>query len=1099
MDSDTALAGAYDDRPGGSGAWSELMPVNVEEFGFDENPWAWAEFPNDGATERVDIASAHVIAVLVTLDAARWLPATLDALAELDTRPTRLIAIDNASTDATRTLLDRALDEGVLDAVYDGSREFGFGTAVNAALEFDAANLQDDADTIGFRAVSAQDTHWLWLLHDDAVPAPDALYQLLAHVTTDQSIDLTGPKLLLPRRRHGGQPISEVGVSISDTGRRELDLDVDEIDQGQRDEPQERLGVSTCGMLVRTAVWQELDGLDPALPVFRDGVEFGWRAHLNGYRVVTTPAAQLTHRQVGRAGLRPRGITGRRPGKIDRLLGMLVVAGHAPKGVLPLVWLRLVWSCLVRAVGYLIGKVPGRALDEMLALGSFVAHPGQLRDIRSRTAAIDPVPGTSEVVDALRPPWWSGLRVGLDAVTGTASERYRLVAGDSDVATIDELTGDDFSSATDARPKNLWLSPAAITVAVAVVASFIAARSLFGSGSLVAPALLPAHDSIVDLWRTVVSAIPGAPAQVTPPWEALAALASTALFGQPEWFTTLLLCGVVPLSLLAAYPLARRVINDRRVRLWVCATYSLLPVLLGGTNQGRLALSVVAIGLPLLVMAARALVLRRTRTPEAWRGGWGAGVVLVALVAFEPSMIIFAVLVGILGAIVLRRSPRKIGRIGIALGVPLVVMLPWWPTVISTPGRLFVGPDSVLAGVTPAAPVWQLMLGRDVGPGLPPLWVGAVIFGIIWLVALLGIARRPARRAVLAAWAVALVAFGMAVVISRLVVSVPPAGTEVRPWIGSYLLLGFAALILSAGLGLDGFSGDMKERSFSWLQPATVLAGIAVCLISVGGGVWWVLAGAHGPIERSRLDAIPPYVLNAMKSDARPRLLAIDLSDGTARYSVLADDYPRLGDADRGFTFGGSVSAREQVDDLVVRLVAGTADSDINPQLINLGIGYVWVTGANDDSKARIDNTPGLGTASGNERGIVWKLEPAVARTVVVDGSTRLPIGSPPAPVPAGNQQRQLDLGESADMRWRAELDGRTLAPVANGWQQVFALPADGGTVTYTLPSLMPWLLPFQGLVLLVAGVLAAPAIRRPEVRDPAKTARRAATLSELA
>ncbi|MGH3339853.1 MAG: hypothetical protein ACRDPL_13655, partial [Propionibacteriaceae bacterium] len=110
-----------------------------------------------------------------------------------------------------------------------------------------------------------------------------------------------------------------------------------------------------------------------------------------------------------------------------------------------------------------------------------------------------------------------------------------------------------------------------------------------------------------------------------------------------------------------------------------------------------------------------------------------------------------------------------------------------------------------------------------------------------------------------------------------------------------------------------------------------------------------MLAGAHGPIERSRLNAIPPYVMNAMKADTRPRLLAIDLSDGTARYAVLADDHPRLGDADRGFTYGGSISAREQVDDLVVRLVAGTADSDINPQLTNLGIGYVWVTGANED------------------------------------------------------------------------------------------------------------------------------------------------------
>jgi hypothetical protein len=873
---------------------------------------------------------------------------------------------------------------------------------------------------------------------------------------------------------------------------------VDEIDQGQRDEPRERLGISTCGMLVRTAVWEQLDGLDPALPVFRDGVDFGWRAHLSGYRVVTTPSAQLTHRQVGRAGLRPHGLTGRRPGKVDRLLGMLVVARHAPRKSLALVWLRLVWSCLVRAVGYLIGKVPGRALDEMQALGSFVAHPGRLRELRRRTAAIDPMPGTSEFVESLRPPWWSGLRVGLDALTGAASDRYRLIAGDSDVATIDELTGDDFSSATDDRPRNLWLSPAAITTAVAVVASLVAARSLFGSGSLVAPALLPAHDSVITLWRTVMSAIPGAPAQVTPPWEALVALGSTAMFGQPDWLTTLLLCGVVPLTLLAAYPLGRRLINDRRVRLWVCATYALLPVLLGGTNQGRLALSVVAIGLPLLVMAARALVLRRTRTPEAWRGGWGAGVVLVALVAFEPSMIIFAVLVGILGAVVLRRSPRKIGRIGIALGVPLVVLLPWWPTLISAPGRLFVGPDAAIAGVTPAAPAWQLLLGRDVGPGLPPLWVGAVIFSIIWLIALLGLARRPGRRAVLAAWAAALVALGMAVVISRLVVAVPPAGTEVRPWVGSYLLLGFGALIISGGMGLDGLSMDMKERSFSWLQPASVLAGVAVCLVSVGGAVWWVLAGAHGPIERSRLNAIPPYVMNAMKSDARPRLLAIDLSDGTARYAVLADDHLRLGDADRGFTYGGSVSAREQVDDLVVRLVAGTADSDINPQLTSLGIGYIWVTGANEDIKARIDNTPGLGTASGNERGIVWKLEPAVARTVLVDGSSQSPIGRPPAPVPAGGRERQLQVGESADVRWRAELDGRTLAPVADGWQQVFAVPAGGGTVTFTLPSLMPWLLAGQVLVIAVAGVLAAPAIRRPEVRDPAKTARRAATLSDL-
>src|SRR4029453_2496255 len=193
MDSHITLAGSFEDRPGDSGTWPELMPVGVEDFGFDENPWAWADYA-DEETQRVDVAGAHVTAVLVTLDAARWLPATLEALAKLDTRPTRLIAIDNDSNDATQELLNRAYDDGVLDAVYKGEREFGFGAAVNAALKLDAANLQDDADTIGFRAVSAQDSHWLWLLHDDAVPASDPLYQLLAHGTTGPGNQLARPE-----------------------------------------------------------------------------------------------------------------------------------------------------------------------------------------------------------------------------------------------------------------------------------------------------------------------------------------------------------------------------------------------------------------------------------------------------------------------------------------------------------------------------------------------------------------------------------------------------------------------------------------------------------------------------------------------------------------------------------------------------------------------------------------------------------------------------------------------------------------------------------------------------------------------------------------
>jgi len=230
----------------------------------------------------------------------------------------------------------------------------------------------------------------------------------------------------------------------------------------------------------------------------------------------------------------------------------------------------------------------------------------------------------------------------------------------------------------------------------------------------------------------------------------------------------------------------------------------------------------------------------------------------------------------------------------------------------------------------------------------------------------------------------------------------------------------------------------------------------------------------------------------------RARVLALDLSGPTARYSALADRQLRLGDADRGGTFGGSTVAQQQVQDLVVRLVAGTADSDIAPQLSDLGVGYLWVRGAGEEERARIDNTPGLGAASGTDEGTVWQVEPPVSRSVVTDPTGRTPVSTRPLTLPAGAEGRQLRLGEPADRRWRATLDGRPLARVDAGWQQAFALPATGGRVDWSLPSFAHWFLYAQGLVLVVAGVLAAPAIRRPEVRDPARTARRAATLAEV-
>ena len=1040
-----------------STSWADYRSTSVDEV----DPWAWTG-EDRPPTPRVDTRHCHVTAVLVCLDAENWLPDTLAGLSRLERKPQRLIGVDVGSADSTRALLQRARDQGLLDDVVGAPRGSGFGEAVAAALR-EAPDAQ-------------RENGFLWLLHDDAVPAPDALQNLLAHVVLDPSIDVTGPKLVMPRRRRAVPRISEIGATISGTGRRELMLEPGEIDQGQRDQPEDRLGVSTCGMLLKSKVFAVLGGFDPAIPVFRDGVEFGWRAHLRGFRIVTTPSARISHRQVGRAGLRPSGAAGRRPGKIDRWLGMVVVAGHAPTWRLPLVWLRLVWSCLLRAVGYVLGKAPGRARDELAALGALLAHPGRIRAYRKRLRAGQVAAGAPAVVKSLRPPWWSSLRVGAEVFSGALSDRYRSVAGEVEVASLDELTGDDFASVAEEKPKNPWLTPIVVVAVLFVLGSLLAARSLFALGHLAGPALLPAPDSLAALWGSAWDPIAGAPGQIPPPWLALTAVAATLFVGQPDWLITVLLCGVVPLALIAVYPVVRSVIQDRRVRLWAAASYALLPVWLGGTNQGRLSLSVFALLLPLLVLAVRSVALRRPRVPEAWRGGWGAGVVLVVLAAFEPSILLLALLVGAIAAVRLRRTPRKIGRIGIALGLPLLALLPWWPSLVLAPGRFFVGPDAAATSVPAAPPVWHLLLGREAGPGLPPLWLGAVLFGIIWIVALVGLFRRPRRPLVLAAWLTALIGFSASIVLSRLVVAVPPVGTEARPWTGVYLLIGFAALVLAAAAGIDGVAAGIRGRSFSWVQPTAVAGAVLVGLTTLAGAGWWLWAGADGPISRVRDDALPPYVRVAMQSPARVRTLALELDGDRARYSVLADDLFRLGEADRGFSFGGSIRANAEVETVVLRLAAGTADSDIVPALRDLGISYVWVSGATEAQRSKIDNTPGLGAASGNLDTIVWQVQPPTTRESVVEGVLR--------------------IGEPADPRWRAERAGTTLAPVTVGWQQGFRLPDSApGDVDVSLASPLRWLLLGQGLVLAVGAVLAAPGIRRAEVRDPTKTARRAAAV----
>src|SRR3712207_6273087 len=111
--------------------------VSVDADAVD--PWAWLSHP-DEPVPAVDLSHCWVTGVLVTLDAATWLPETLAGLAGRRRGPDRLMAIDNGSVDDTRAQLERAQEAGVLDAVYAGKPHGGFGQGVADALRQDAGH-----------------------------------------------------------------------------------------------------------------------------------------------------------------------------------------------------------------------------------------------------------------------------------------------------------------------------------------------------------------------------------------------------------------------------------------------------------------------------------------------------------------------------------------------------------------------------------------------------------------------------------------------------------------------------------------------------------------------------------------------------------------------------------------------------------------------------------------------------------------------------------------------------------------------------------------------------------------------------------------------
>lgn len=350
-----------------------------------------------------ELRTAPVLAVVVCHDGEEWLPDVLAALRESNPRPRHVLAIDTGSVDGTWAILAEVATgpERLVDGVLTLPRDTGFGAAVATAVAHARHRWGDPGA-------------WLWLLHDDSAPEADCLGTLLKVADLAPSAAVFGPLALDwadPRL------VAEAGLSTDSSGHRHSGGQQTELDWGRYsaresnfDQDTEVLAVPSAGSLIRLVVWDELGGFDPAVPLFRDDLDFGWRANRAGHLVLFVPSARLRHARALTGGvrladaavaLRQSGATDvarRDPHPLitrlaaDRAHGVRTFLVNCSLLAFVIGLPRLLALCLARSLGFLLIRRLPEAAAEIRAAQHLVLGRGRL--LAARTARRRLGPGT---------------------------------------------------------------------------------------------------------------------------------------------------------------------------------------------------------------------------------------------------------------------------------------------------------------------------------------------------------------------------------------------------------------------------------------------------------------------------------------------------------------------------------------------------------------------------------------------------------------------------------------------------------------------------------------------------------------------------------
>ena len=729
------------------------------------------------------VQAPPVVAAIVVHQPCPWLEEVVTSLASQDYPNLQTLFFVTSSTSSTSTaeteIIRHTLPAAVIRQV-EGNP--GYGPLMNEVS----------------RLVEGE-SGFFCFMHDDVALDSNAISSMIEEMFRSNA-GVVGPKIVM---WDDVSVLQSVGLGADRIGDISPIVEQGEKDQEQHDAVRDVFLVPSACMLVRADLFREIGGFSPDMPLFGEDLDFCWRTHLSGARVLVVPTARARHRKEMDATRSVATMSA-----LEARHRVRTVATLSGRVQLPVVLVQLLLMAIARLV---IGVFNGTFRQAQASLRASIAVVFDARYIIRRRAEVRPyrrVPA-AEIHDLQSrgsARLWAFIR----------KRRSR----------VQEISG--LTTANLANPKSRFVGATALIVFALII---FGSRGLIGGGVASVGEFLPMRSASESPTALISSVVSGwwqagfGQASANPTGIVLLAIAGIAVLGRIGAVQILAVVGALFVGCMGMWQVASGFFGSR-ARMIGLLVYAAVPVPYVAIAQGRFGVLTCYAALPWMLR----LFVRAGQRPDGAHKTqvWALTVLFGAMVcAFEPTfivLVIFASVAWMVGDLVSRvrwQAVAAVLQLVCVLVVGIIVLnFPWSGGFIAADWwQQIIGVQTARAGNVGLATLARMDSGV--------IAISVLVIGL-YVPVIVGLLIVRGDKLVWAARSATLVFFAM------VTVALADAGYVhfTLPELGILFVMVACGLSLASATMASFVFDDQAESVYRWWKP---FASVALASIVIGG------------------------------------------------------------------------------------------------------------------------------------------------------------------------------------------------------------------------------------------------------------------------